>query len=77
MWMVIKKEGQLLIRESTTRGMSTFDTPYAAWAERIRESQRYAGITLMRVRDELNTAGRIIMPWDIDSLKQTDARSND
>lgn len=69
MWMVMKVNGQIVIRESTTRGMTTFDTPYDAWAERVRESQRYIGISLMRVREDVNHPGKTIMPWEITNLK--------
>jgi hypothetical protein len=70
MWMVMQVEGQIVIRESTTRGMTTFDTPYDAWAEQIMDSKRYIGIALMRVREELNQSGKIIMPWEIAVLKR-------
>jgi hypothetical protein len=69
MWMVMEKERQMVIRESTTRGMTTFDTSYDEWAERVQESTRYVGIALMRVRDDLNKAGKILLPWDIKGLK--------
>ena len=70
MWMVMEVEGQTVIRESTTRGMTTFDTPYDAWAERNMDSERYIGITVMRVKESLNTPGQIIYPWEIAGLKQ-------
>ncbi len=70
MWMVMEVNGQIIIRESTTRGMTTFDTPYEAWAERVQTSKRYIGISLMRVREEINQAGKIIIPWEIAGLKQ-------
>jgi hypothetical protein len=69
MWMVMVSDGQHIIRESTTRGMTTIDTPYTTWAERIKNSERYIGITLMRVRDDINQTGKIIYPWDIAELK--------
>jgi hypothetical protein len=70
MWMVMDVQGQIVIRESTTRGMTTFDTPYDDWAERIMNSNRYIGITIMRVREDLDLPGMIIMPWEIAELKQ-------
>jgi len=70
MWMVMEVDDQLIIRESTTRGMTTFDTPYKSWAERISKSERYVGISIMRVREDINQAGRIIMPWEIAELKK-------
>ncbi len=69
MWMVMEVNGQIVIRESTTRGMTTFDTPYDVWAERVQESQRYIGISLMRVREDVNHPGKTIMPWEITDLK--------
>lgn len=71
MWMVIEKEGKLFIRESTTRGMTTFDTSYDEWAEYVKKSSRYVGISLMRVREEINRTQKIILPEQISSLKQT------
>ena len=70
MWMVMEVNGQIIIRESTTRGMTTFDTPYNTWAERVQTSKRYIGISLMRVREEINQAGKIIIPWEITELKR-------
>jgi hypothetical protein len=49
--------------------MTTIDTPYTTWAERIKNSERYIGITLMRVRDDINQTGKIIYPWEITELK--------
>lgn len=70
MWMVMSVKDQLIIRESTTRGMTTFDTPYDTWAKQIQESQRYIGITLMRVKKSLDQPGKIIYPWEIAELKR-------
>jgi hypothetical protein len=50
--------------------MTTIDTPYDAWAEKVQESQRYIGISLMRVREDVNQPGNTIMPWEITELKQ-------
>ncbi len=69
MWMVIEKNGNLVIRESSNSKMSTFDTPYSQWANKIAGSKRYIGIALMRVRDDLNTPGKIILPWEIGRMK--------
>jgi hypothetical protein len=70
MWMVFEKNGDLVIRESTTRGMTTFGTPYDDWAKYVQASKRYSGISLMRVKEELNRPGRIILPWEINQLKR-------
>lgn len=69
MLMVAEKDGQRVIRESSNSKMTTFDTPYSEWAQSIQSKPRYCGICVMRVRDELNTPGRIILPWEIPELK--------
>jgi hypothetical protein len=70
MWMVMKSGTEVIIRESTTRGMTTFDTAYDEWAQEVMQSTRYIGISLMRVHEELNLPGKIIMPWEIDDIKR-------
>lgn len=70
MWMVFEKNGDPFIRESTTYGMTTHDMPYDDWAERVMQSKRFIGISLMRVKEELNQPGRIILPWEINQLKR-------
>jgi hypothetical protein len=72
MWMVLNVNGKLIIRESSNSKMSTFDTPYDEWSKKIADSKRYIGIALMRVRDELNAPGKIILPWEISMLKTVD-----
>jgi len=69
MWMVLNVNGNLIIRESSNSKMKTFDTSYDEWAKKISGSKRYIGIALMRVRDDLNVPGKIILPWEINSFK--------
>lgn len=71
MWMVAEKDGHRIIRESSTSKMSTFDTPYQQWTEIIKNSPRYLGIAVMRIRPELNQPGKIILPWEIHNLKHS------
>lgn len=70
MWLVAEKKGKLVIRESSNSTMTTFDTPYDEWIVKINNSNKYLGISLMRVRDELNQAGKIVLPWEIADLKR-------
>jgi hypothetical protein len=72
MWLVAEREGQLVIRESSNSTMITFDTPYDEWIVKINNSQKYLGISVMRVRDELNQPGKIILPWEINDLKHVE-----
>ena len=69
MLMVYKKENKTIIRESSSSKMTTFDTPYIEWTNKIKNSERYIGIAVMRVRDELNIPGKIILPWEISEIK--------
>lgn len=70
MLMVAEKNGNLLIRESSNSRMTTFDTPYDEWVQSIQAKDRYAGLCIMRVREELNQPGNIILPWNIGQLKE-------
>jgi hypothetical protein len=36
---------------------------------RQKQANKYCGIAFMRVKPELDTAGKIIKPWDIAGLK--------
>ena len=70
MLMVFKLENETIIRESSNSKMTTFDTPYLEWADKIKKSDRYIGIAVMRVRKELNIPGKIILPWEISDIKK-------
>jgi hypothetical protein len=70
MWMVIEQNGNLVIRESSSSKMTTFDTPYKIWSAKIAASKRYIGIAVMRVRNDLNQPGKIILPWHIKDMKK-------
>ena len=69
MLMVYKQDSKTIIRESSNSKMSTFDTLYLEWTKKIENSDRYIGIAVMRVREELNTPGKIILPWEISEIK--------
>lgn len=69
MLMIAEKNRQLLIRESSNSRMTTFETPYEQWARSIQAKERYIGVCFMRVREELNQPGNIILPWNIGELK--------
>ncbi len=69
MLMVYKAKNKITIRESSSSKMTTFDTPYLEWINKIKKSNRYIGIAVMRVRDELNVPGKIILPWEISIIK--------
>ena len=69
MLMAIEKDGQLFIRESSNSKMTTFDTPYQEWVKNLLSKDKYLGLCFMRIREELNTPGRIILPGEIAGLK--------
>lgn len=72
MFLIIEKEGRKYVREASMKAMTTLDTPLEKWFnDKLKQKPtRYAGISLMRVRDELNKPGKIIKPWEIQSIKE-------
>ncbi len=69
MLMAMEKDGKLYIRESSMSKMTTIDTLFEDWVAKYIDSQKYAGLAFMRVKDELNQPGKIILPWEISKLK--------
>ncbi|MEJ2543104.1 MAG: DUF1460 domain-containing protein [Calditrichaceae bacterium] len=71
MVMVVNDGNGKLIRESSNSKMITFDTPIQEWIEqKINfKSQRYLGLTVMRIREDINSPGRIINPANIKKIK--------
>ena len=70
MLMIVEKNGQKFIRESSNSKMSTFETTYDEWVEDKKDlTKKYIGLAFMRVKEELNQKGKIIKPWEIKELK--------
>ncbi len=71
MMMIVLKNGNKYIREATTRGMTTIDTPYPEWVKTKQEknAKRYAGMAFMRIKKSLDKKGKIIYPGDIYKMK--------
>lgn len=71
MVMIVVKNSGKYVREATTRGMTTIDTPYQEWIKNKQEksANRYAGIAFMRVKKSLNLPGKIIYPGDVCKMK--------
>ncbi|VAX24710.1 protein of unknown function DUF1460 [hydrothermal vent metagenome] len=59
-----------VIRESSLSKGTVLDTPFDVWVAKFQNSKKYIGIALMRVNDDINTPGKIILPWDICSLRE-------
>jgi hypothetical protein len=70
MLIAIRKNGKLYIRESAMSKMSTFDSTFEEWYDRFKESTTHAGLSFMRVRDELNRPGKVILPWEIAGMRK-------
>jgi hypothetical protein len=70
MLMIAEKNGKLYIRESSSSKMTTFDTHYDEWVRKIKGADRYIGLCFMRVREDLNQKGKVILPWEIYKLKE-------
>ena len=58
-----------VIRESSLSKATVLDTPYEEWVAQFKNSKKYIGIALMRVNEDLNQKGKIILPWDIYKLR--------
>lgn len=58
-----------VIRESSLSKATVLDTPYDEWVEQFKNSKKYIGIALMRVSEDINQKGKIILPWDIYKLR--------
>lgn len=71
MLMIVEKNGVKIIREASNSKMTTFDTPYDEWVQQKKKlTDRYLGLAFMRVKESLNTKGRVIKPWEIAELKK-------
>lgn len=67
MVMVMHNGKEKVIREATTKGMTTIDTEISAWIKNKQENSkdRYLGVSVLRVKDYVNTNRSIILPWEI------------
>lgn len=59
-----------MIRESSLSKATVLDTPYDKWVEKFKNSKRYIGIAVMRVNEDINKNGKIILPWEISKLRK-------
>lgn len=71
MLMIMEKDGKKVVRESALTPKTTLDTPVETWIKKFKSSKTYAGVSFMRVKDELNQRGKIILPWEIHKLKES------
>jgi hypothetical protein len=71
MVMIVGDGNDKLIRESSSNKMSTIDTHITVWIEQKvnLKSQRYLGIAVLRIKDEINLPGKVINPANIKYLK--------
>lgn len=70
MLMIYEKEDDLYFREASTSTYGTFETPFDEWLKTKKEQKRYAGLAVMRIRDEYNRPNAVVLPWDIPELKK-------
>lgn len=69
MLMVFDSDNGLIIRESALSSKTTFDTPLNKWVDKYLNSEKYLGIAVMRVNENINTPGNIVLPWEIKKIK--------
>jgi len=70
MLMIVEKNGDKYFRESSNSKMTTFDTEYDKWVQEKQDMDKYLGLVFMRIREELDKPGKIILPWEIDEIKE-------
>ncbi|MDD3807598.1 MAG: DUF1460 domain-containing protein [Candidatus Marinimicrobia bacterium] len=71
MAMMIKKKDGFYIREASNSKWTTFETAWDPWLKSVQNRKKYAGIAVMRIHSELNTPNRVILPWEIKTLRNT------
>ncbi len=59
-----------VIRESSLSKATALDTPYEEWVAKFDNSKKYIGIALIRVNENINQKGKIILPWEIKDLRK-------
>jgi hypothetical protein len=69
MTMYVEKDGKGYIRESALSPKTTLETPYADFMDKFMNSQKYCGMSVLRVNDGLNVPGKIITPWEVQKLR--------
>lgn len=69
MLMIVEKDGKKYFREASTSTYTTFETEYQDWCAAKGSWKKYAGMAFMRVKDEMNQPGKVILPWQIRDLK--------
>lgn len=70
MLMAYNTSKGLVIRESSLSKATVLDTPFEEWVNNFANSKRYIGIALMRVNEDLNQKGEIILPWEISKMRK-------
>ncbi|MBU0474663.1 MAG: DUF1460 domain-containing protein [Bacteroidetes bacterium] len=70
MLMAYNTSKGLVIRESSLSKATVLDTPFEEWVNNFTNSKKYIGIALMRVNEDLNQKGKIIVPWEISKMRK-------
>lgn len=69
MLMAYNTPDGMVIRESSLSKSTVLDTPFEEWVNNFINSKKYIGIALMRVNEDLNQKGKIILPWEISKMR--------
>lgn len=69
MLMAYNTADGLVIRESSLSKATVLDTPFEEWVAKFDNSKKYIGIALMRVNEDINQKGKIVLPWDVSKLR--------
>jgi len=70
MILAVEVDGKLFIREASTSKMTTFQTDFDEWAQKEYSRNKYCGIIVTRVKENINKKDAVILPWEIRDLKK-------
>ncbi|MCF6269514.1 MAG: DUF1460 domain-containing protein [Melioribacteraceae bacterium] len=77
MLMAYTTPSGMVIRESSLTKATVLDTPYDEWIAKYQNSKKYIGIALLRVNDDINQKGKVILPWEIYELRKESRSRSD
>ncbi len=71
MLMVMDQKGKKVIREATMSAMRVIDTDIHKWIsfKQKHKADKYLGLSVIRLKENMNKKAKIILPWKIAGLK--------
>jgi len=54
-----------VIREASSKSKHVIETSFQLWLETFIKNDRYSGISVIRINDDINRSNMIVLPWEI------------